>query len=219
MKKTVVLLTVWAAASAMAADVPAKASDISYGEAVVTNILRLDENVTFYCDIQDFPAIIGKNMPVRIKSLRQARTPQENLKLLVFLNDLLFSKNKPVSKIVLKGIERGEAFCLMAEIEVDGRDLCDLLVEQKLAQKITVVRGTEAGNITASETSSLANSPTQPQNESPQSITYVCSKSSKVYHRSTCPHAKRLDMSKAITFASSEEAAKTGRRPCKTCNP
>lgn len=190
----------------------------SYGEAVVSTILRLDENVTFYCDIRDFPPVIGKDMPVRLKSLRAARTPQENQKLLVYLNDLLFSKEKPVTSIVLKDIQRGSPFCLMANIEVDGKDLCDLLVEQGLARKVVEVSGSETTTqsvVTVPET----DEPSSSAGESAQAVSYVCSKSSKVYHRSTCSHVKRMDMSKALTFATSQEAAATGRRPCKTCNP
>ncbi|MHC5182087.1 MAG: Ada metal-binding domain-containing protein, partial [Planctomycetota bacterium] len=48
---------------------------------------------------------------------------------------------------------------------------------------------------------------------------YVATRSSKIYHRTTCMHAKRMDASKAISFAQREDAEKTGRRPCKTCKP
>lgn len=205
----------FASFAAPAAD-PSKPAD-SYGQAVVAAVLRLDENVTFYCDILDFPPVIGKNMPVRLKTLKPAQSAPENLKLLVFLNGLLFSKDKPVKSILLKDIERGNPFCLMANIEVDGKDLCDLLVEQKLARKVVEVGDNVPGQnvITVSETgeSSAASGGSE------QMVTYVCSKSSKVYHRSTCSHAKRMDMSKALVFATSGEAAATGRRPCKTCNP
>jgi micrococcal nuclease len=194
----------------------AKNSPVTYGQAVVSSILRLDENITFYCNIEGFPPLIGENMPVRIKSLKAAGTPQENQRLLVFLNGLLFSKDKPVKTIVLKEIERGRPFCLVADIEVDGRDLCDLLVEKNLARKIVEVNGSRPEDTSVEPEDAAGKAAVSAAGEP---LTYIASKSSKVYHRSTCPHAKRLDMTKAITFSSSEEAAKTGRRPCKTCNP
>lgn len=189
----------------------------SYGQAVVSAVLRIDENVTFYCDIQDFPPVIGKNMPVRLKALKPARTAQENQKLLVFLNDLLFSKEKSVTSIQLKNIERGSSFCLVADMEVDGRDLCDLLVEQDLARRVVEVSAaaSTAETIAASEAARPLPASYQPA----PAVTYVCSKSSKIYHRSTCLHVKRMDMSKAMTFTTKPQAEAAGRRPCKTCNP
>lgn len=180
----------------------------SYGNAHVITIHRLDEHVRLYCDIADFPPIIGHNMPVCIKGLKPAANPQDNLKLLMFLNDLFLSKNDTPEKILLKDIQRGQQFCLVADIEVDGKDLCDLLVEKKLAQKVIEVPQPKA-------------LPQDRTNNPPAAADthYIASKSSKVYHRSTCPHAARMDTSKAVTFATREDAEKTGRRPCKTCKP
>jgi len=129
----------------------------------------------------------------------------DNLKLLMFLNDLFLSKNSKPKQIVLKNIQRGKQFCLLADIEVDGQDLCDLLVEKKLAQKVIEVPQSEKTN---SDSPPVANE-----------SGYIASKSSKIYHRPTCPHAKRIDPAKSVRFSSREEAEKTGRRPCKTCKP
>ena len=46
-----------------------------YGNAVVSKILCIDENCTLYSDIQDFPPIIGENMPVKINGLNRPATP------------------------------------------------------------------------------------------------------------------------------------------------
>ena len=185
----------------------------SYGNATVSTVHRLDEHVRLYCDIADFPPVIGQHIPVCIKGLKPAANPQDNLKLLMFLNDLFLSKNEAPEKILLKDIQRGQQFCLVADIEVDGKDLCDLLVEKKLAQKVIEVPQPKTPT---------ANAVTQGQtNDAPASADthYLSSKSSKVYHRSACPHAARMDTSKAVTFATREDAEKTGRRPCKTCKP
>ena len=177
----------------------------SYGDAKVSTVLRLDEHVRLYCDISELPPVIGQNIPVCINGLKPAADAKDNLELLMFLNDLLLSKiNKPKT-ILLKDIQRGEQFCLIADIEVDGQNLCDLLVEKKLAQKVIEVPQSEK-----------ANSDSLPaMNEGG----YTASKSSKVFHRGSCPHAKRMDMAKAVTFSSREDAEKTGRRACKTCKP
>ena len=183
----------------------------SYGDATISSVLRLDEHVNIYCDISDFPPVVGQNIPVRIKGLKPSDNAQDNLKLLMYLNDLLLSKDSTPRQIRLKDIQRGERFCLVADIEVDGQDLCDLLVEKKLAQKVIEVPAT--GNTPS----------TRNANERPASAAseggYIASKSSKVYHRSTCPHAKRMDAAKAVRFTTRDSAEQTGRRPCKTCKP
>ncbi|MHC5145841.1 MAG: Ada metal-binding domain-containing protein [Planctomycetota bacterium] len=176
---------------------------ISYGDATVSAVHRLDGHVRVYCDIEDFPPVIGQNIPVRIKDLKPAADPKDNLKLLIFLNDLLLSKKNPPKQILLKDIRRGEQFCLVADIEVDGQNLCDLLIEKKLAQKVVQVPLSEKAVPAAAAAKGG----------------YVATRSSKIYHRTTCMHAKRMDASKAISFAQREDAEKTGRRPCKTCKP
>jgi len=175
----------------------------SYGDAKVSSVLRLDEHVRIFCDIVELPPVIGQNIPVCINGLKPADNAKDNLKLLMFLNDLLLSKNSEPKEIVLKDIRRGERFCLIADIEVDGQDLCDLLIEKKLAEKVIEVAPSKKTDSTPAA------------NEGG----YIATKSSKVYHRATCSHAKRMDAAKAVTFSSRQDAEKTGRRPCKTCKP
>lgn len=175
----------------------------SYGDAKVSTVLRLDEHVRLYCNISELPPVIGQNIPVCINGLKPAADAKDNLKLLMFLNDLLLSKNNKPETILLKDIHRGEQFCLIANIEVDGQSLCDLLVENNLAQKVIEVTQSEKKDSLPA------------MNQSG----FTASKSSKVYHRSTCAHTKRMDAAKAVTFSSRENAEKTGRRACKICKP
>ena len=123
----------------------------------------------------------------------------------MFLNKLLLSKHSNPKQILLKNIQRGDPFCLIADIEVDGLDLCELLIKENLAKKVIEVPRTQITDSGSSET----------VNEN----SYIATKSSKIYHRWTCSHAKRMDKTKAVTFPSSQAAEKTGRRPCKTCKP
>ena len=48
---------------------------------------------------------------------------------------------------------------------------------------------------------------------------FVASKSSKVFHKPACPHAKRMQDNTKVVFSTRDEAIATGRRPCQTCNP
>ena len=197
----IIALTITGTASRQSKSEPVQ----SYGNAEVSAVLRLDEHVRIYCDIAELPPVIGHNIPVRINGLKPADNAKGNLKLLMFLNDLLLSKKSEPKQIVLKDIRRGEQFCLVADIEVDGQDLCGLLIKKELAQKVV--------EVSPSEKTNSSSAPAANENG------LIASKSSKVYHRSSCQHAKRLDAAKAVKFSSRETAEKTGRRPCKTCKP
>ncbi|MBL7214261.1 MAG: hypothetical protein ISS71_01145 [Phycisphaerae bacterium] len=183
-----------------------------YGNAIVSKILRIDETCTLYCDIQDFPRIIGENMPVKISGLKTADTIEYNQKIQKFLSELLLTETEAPKKIALKNIRRGKVFCFVADIEIDGEDLCDLLVANGLAQRVIEVKEPAASSSTASPASQIGGKRTQ-------KTEYVASKTSKIFHRVGCSHAKRINADKAVYFSSRQEAIRTGRQPCKTCNP
>jgi len=48
---------------------------------------------------------------------------------------------------------------------------------------------------------------------------YICSKSSKVYHKEGCPGAARITQQNKIVLKGKAAAGQSGRRPCKICNP
>lgn len=48
---------------------------------------------------------------------------------------------------------------------------------------------------------------------------FVGSRHSKIYHRRTCPHVKRIKPSNLVSFGGRKVAVDAGRKPCKTCKP
>jgi hypothetical protein len=48
---------------------------------------------------------------------------------------------------------------------------------------------------------------------------FVASKQSKVFHKASCPHARRIAPANLMEFWTLEEALASGRKPCKTCQP
>ncbi len=183
----------------------------TFGHAVVSQILCVDQTCTIYCDIEGFPPIIGKNMPIKINGLKTANSRESNQNLQVFLFNLLLDGKDTPKQVHLKHLRRGETFCFLADIEVDGEDLCDLLVENGLAQRV----------IKVSEPEPPARSPRQSSQITPPRTNnrFVASKTSKIFHRTECAHTKRMDTDKAVYFSSRQEAERTGRQPCKTCKP
>lgn len=49
--------------------------------------------------------------------------------------------------------------------------------------------------------------------------TYVASKSSNIFHKPDCRWAGNISQENLVIYTSKDEAIKSGKRPCKTCNP
>ena len=211
----VVALMPFVALSTPATPADAPASPDTFGTATVSRVLNIDADCTLFCDIDAFPPLIGKNIPVRLEGIEIPAVGVVNQDVLTFLRQILTPDAPKVApSIQLNNIRRGTTFCLIADIEINGKDLAQMLVEKKLARRIIRLSTPQTDPQTPT-----ANPPTPQKSEPPASAGYVAAKSSKVFHRPTCPHAKRLDPSKTITFQTRQEAEQNGRRPCKTCNP
>jgi hypothetical protein len=166
---------------------------LDYGQAVVENVLRVNSQCWIFYDIADWPAIIGKEMPVQIRGLEPLPTPAGyDLVVRQFIMETLTQTssaadpNKTGSpKILLKRIQRAKDFCLLADVEVNGRDLSGILVENGYAKKLILPK-TAAVESTTPAAAENTTAPT-PVAEGG----YVASKSGKVFHKSTCSHASR----------------------------
>lgn len=207
--KRIYFFLFWAflSSTTLAAADPNRPSNDSFEQIAVERILNIDEYGTLYCDLAGLPPIVGKNMPVQIKDLKPASSAEANQKIQAFLV-ALFSGDAPSRQLIqLHNIGRGQTFCLCADIRCDGKDVAQMLVDKGLAERVLKVK----------EPPQPAAAPS-PQ-AAPIQNGYVASKTSKVFHRADCYHVRRMDAAKAVQFQTREEALKTGRRPCKTCNP
>jgi hypothetical protein len=188
----------------------------SYGTVAVSRLVRIDANGTLFCDIDDFPPVIGKNIPVALEGVEIPADGAVDKDVIAFLEKTLTPKAADaIPAIVLKNIRRGQTFCLIADIEIDGKDLARMLIDNGLARRIIRLAADEHPAV-----SPASSAPAAAPSKSPVApVSYVAAKTSKVFHLSTCPHAKRLNQATAITFPTRQAAEQNGRRPCKTCNP
>jgi hypothetical protein len=49
--------------------------------------------------------------------------------------------------------------------------------------------------------------------------TFVASKNSQIFHKASCPSAKRISPSNLVSYATRDEAIAAGKKPCERCNP
>ena len=187
----------------------------TYGDASIKNIVKLADGYSFVCDIEGWPAIIGENIPVRIDGIIPPEIVEDGgkpnkyfQKKLLGRMTVLFLLDPLKKKYELKNIRRADTFGLIATVTVNGKNLADMLIAEGLGRKATV--------------NTFASDPIKPPTKTNTSITagtFVASKSSKIFHTSTCRFAKSMDEAKKLTFDNRQAAINSGRRPCKTCKP
>ncbi len=189
-------------------------------DAVVAYVRHIDNNCTLLCDIEGFPPIIGQSMPVKLKDLKLAASEEANQKIKAFLNLRLMNQGESENEIRLANIQRGKTFCFCADIRHNGKDLGELLIEMGLAYRVIEVKTSESVIPPTEMPGAIPTTPTKVSPASPPANSgYVASKTSKIFHRADCYHVRRMNMAKAVNFKTRQEAIKTGRRPCKSCNP
>jgi hypothetical protein len=60
---------------------------------------------------------------------------------------------------------------------------------------------------------------TKPVKQQAVEATFVASKNSQVFHKASCPSAKRISTGNLVSYATRDEAIAAGKRPCERCNP
>lgn len=110
---------------------------VNYGSVEVSKVLRVNDGDTFYCNIDSWPDIVGKNIGIRIGRID---TPEKNSSSMVVCALAIQARSLTVKellgakKIVLRGMKRGKYFRVIADVYVDGKSLAVLLLRADLAK-------------------------------------------------------------------------------------
>jgi hypothetical protein len=60
---------------------------------------------------------------------------------------------------------------------------------------------------------------TKPAKQQAVEATFVASKNSQIFHKASCPSAKRISSNNLVSYATRDEAIAAGKKPCQRCNP
>ena len=108
-----------------------------YGDLVVEKYISAYDGDTFRVDVADIHPLIGRNMPIRLRGVDtpeiRGKCDQEKalaIKARDFVRELLAN----AETIVLKNIDRGKYFRIVADVSVDGVDLGETLIENGLGR-------------------------------------------------------------------------------------
>jgi len=119
------------------------ASDVSaydYGDIVVSRVTNVYDGDTFRVDVDHWPALIGKNAPIRINNIDtpelRAKCPNEK-RLALLAKDFTQRKLQQAGIIELKNLNRGKYFRITADVFIDGKNLADSLLSAGFAKIYT----------------------------------------------------------------------------------
>ena len=108
-----------------------------YGDLVVEKYISAYDGDTFRVDVAEIHPLIGRNMPIRLRGVDtpeiRGKCDQEKalaIKARDFVRELLAN----AETIVLKNIDRGKYFRIVADVSVDGVDLGSTLIENGLGR-------------------------------------------------------------------------------------
>ena len=109
------------------------ASPPQYGCVFVDEIVRVYDGDTFFCNIHQWPKILGENIGIRINGIDTPEIRGSDKTRALKARAITYEKLTSAEVIVLKNIKRGKYFRVIADVECDGEDLADVLIKSGFA--------------------------------------------------------------------------------------
>ncbi|AZQ85912.1 thermonuclease family protein [Colwellia sp. Arc7-635] len=114
-----------------------KLSADGYGDIIVSRVTNVYDGDTFRVDIDQWPALIDKNAPIRINNIDtpelRAKCPDEK-RLALLAKAFTKTKLQHAEVIELKNLNRGKYFRITADVFIDGESLADSLLAAGFAR-------------------------------------------------------------------------------------
>ncbi len=202
---------------------PQKPTAKTYGSVIVDKVLAIEDGFILSCNINQWPAVIGRNIRVRVNAVespsKETDKPEEINKLKTEIKKFMQTTLKKSKVIILRNIKRGKTFSLVADVIVDANSLADLMIDKGLANRTDIIDtpGEKQPAAIVAETPEDTSGQDQPQTQS-QAL-YLASKNSKVFHYYTCRSIRTISPENIVEFADKDQALETGKRPCRICKP
>ena len=111
-----------------------------YGTAIVSKVISVYDGDTFRVNIDSLPPIVGKNIRIRLNGLDTPEIQgkcQYEKDLALKARDFVRNKLANAKEIKLTKLQRGIYFRVVADVMIDGINLEQELLDNKLAYKYT----------------------------------------------------------------------------------
>lgn len=126
------------AAILVLATIALAAGQAEYGNVFVDEIVRVYDGDTFYCNISQWPKILGDNIGIRINGIdtpEMRGSPPQVKAMAEMAKRIVHDELTAARTVVLKNIKRGKYFRVVADVECDGQDLAQVLINAGLAKR------------------------------------------------------------------------------------
>jgi len=111
-------------------------ADRTYGSVTVDEVTSIYDGDTFRANIKAYPGLIGYRIGIRINGIDtpelRAKCPQEK-SLALKAKQFSVSHLRSAKTVELKNMKRGKYFRIVADVYVDGKDLGQMLIDNRLA--------------------------------------------------------------------------------------
>jgi len=110
----------------------------TYPNITISNIVSVYDGDTIKVNIDNYPAVIGKSISIRIRGIdapeMRAKCSSEKTKAKL-ARDYLRAILARGEVLELHNVERGKYFRIVANLIVDDVDIAELMIEKQLARK------------------------------------------------------------------------------------
>jgi len=108
----------------------------AYEDVKISKVISVYDGDTLRVNIDSFPDIIGENIRIRLKGIDAPEIKgkcQKEIDLAILAREYLRNAINQSNQIELRNIERGKYFRIVGELNIDGINISDSLVENGLA--------------------------------------------------------------------------------------
>jgi endonuclease YncB( thermonuclease family) len=108
-----------------------------YGDAVVTEVTSIYDGDTFRCNLEGYPPIAGERISIRINGIDtpEMRDSRPEIKTLARkAKQYAVKRLREGKQIILRSMQRGKYFRIVADVYVDGSSLGQELISAGLAK-------------------------------------------------------------------------------------
>ena len=109
-----------------------------YGSLTVSKVISVYDGDTFRANIENIPPILGQNIAIRVNGIDTPEIRgkcQKEKDLAIKARDFVRGILLEAKVIQLNHIQRGKYFRLVADVVIDGQNLTDLLLINKLGYR------------------------------------------------------------------------------------
>jgi endonuclease YncB( thermonuclease family) len=117
------------------ASVSYKDENKTLDDRIFVEVVSIYDGDTFFCDVPEWPDIIGKRIGVRLADIDAPEMKGIEKEQGRISKQFLVEKLRSAMTVELKNIERDKYFRIVADVYVDGKNINQMMLNAEMAEK------------------------------------------------------------------------------------